>query len=114
MKCYQCVVQSSEEWPDGIPQDKLNDAVFIINGHSVCGILDHIDAVCAEPGSSGVTIARETPLDPERRERLKVSGRPLLHSFRPVEGHPDDDECTYRADGTDDTYCGEPRHRHLL
>lgn len=30
------------------------------------------------------------------------------HEFLGVSGHPDDDECTYRADGTDATYCGEP------
>ena len=35
------------------------------------------------------------------------------HEFRPVAGHPDDDECTHRADGTDATYCGQPRDRHL-
>lgn len=34
------------------------------------------------------------------------------HEFRPVAGHPDDDECTYRADGTDATYCGQPRAWH--
>ena len=34
------------------------------------------------------------------------------HLFEPVAGHPDDDECTYRSDGTDDTYCGEPESSH--
>ena len=34
------------------------------------------------------------------------------HEFLPVAGHPDDDECTYRSDGTDATYCGEPRAWH--
>lgn len=34
------------------------------------------------------------------------------HEFLPVNGHPDDDECTNRADGTDDTYCGEPEAAH--
>lgn len=34
------------------------------------------------------------------------------HDFLPVNGHPDDDECTHRADGTDATYCGEPRAAH--
>lgn len=34
------------------------------------------------------------------------------HDFLPVKGHPDDDECTYRADGTDDTYCGFSRAAH--
>lgn len=39
---------------------------------------------------------------------------PTTHDFLPVNGHPDDDECTYRSDGTDDTYCGEPREAHEL
>lgn len=34
------------------------------------------------------------------------------HDFLPVKGHPDDDECTYRADGTDATYCGKTRGEH--
>lgn len=34
------------------------------------------------------------------------------HEFLPVAGHPDDDECTHRADGTDATYCGRPRGEH--
>ena len=34
------------------------------------------------------------------------------HDFLPVMGHPDDDECTYRSDGTDDTYCGLPAEAH--
>ena len=28
------------------------------------------------------------------------------HSFVGVAGHSDDNECTHRSDGTDDTYCG--------
>lgn len=36
------------------------------------------------------------------------------HDFLPVAGHPDDDECTYRADGTDATYCGAPLLQHEL
>lgn len=34
------------------------------------------------------------------------------HDFLPVAGHPDDDECTHRADGTDATYCGRTRAEH--
>lgn len=34
------------------------------------------------------------------------------HPFLPVAGHPDDDECTHRGDGTDDTYCGRPEEDH--
>lgn len=34
------------------------------------------------------------------------------HEFLPVLGHPDDPECTYRADGTDATYCGQPWDQH--
>lgn len=33
------------------------------------------------------------------------------HDFQPVAGHPDDDECTYRSDGTDATYCGPHARR---
>jgi len=36
----------------------------------------------------------------------------LIHEFLPVNGHPDDDECAHRADGTDATYCGEPEAAH--
>lgn len=34
------------------------------------------------------------------------------HPFLPVAGVPDDDECTHRDDGTDDTYCGLPESDH--
>ncbi len=34
------------------------------------------------------------------------------HAFEPVAGHSDDDECTYRWDGTDRTYCGRPESAH--
>jgi len=36
----------------------------------------------------------------------------LDHAFLPVNGHPDDDECTNREDGTDAAYCGLPRAAH--
>jgi hypothetical protein len=38
--------------------------------------------------------------------------RVMDHDFLPVAGHPDDDECTHRSDGTDLTYCGEPEAAH--
>lgn len=44
-----------------------------------------------------------------------TSGRVLTlpdHAFWPVNGHPDDDECTHRQDGTDATYCGLPQRFH--
>lgn len=34
------------------------------------------------------------------------------HDFLPVAGHPDDNECTHREDGTDATYCGRPIEDH--
>lgn len=37
---------------------------------------------------------------------------PTGHEFIGVAGHPDDDECTYRADGTDATYCGARKESH--
>lgn len=42
----------------------------------------------------------------------RTFGGPDHHDFLPVRGHPDDDECTHRADGTDATYCGMSRARH--
>lgn len=45
-------------------------------------------------------------------QRLKPTEQALGHDFLPVNGHPDDDECTHRADGTDATYCGEPKAAH--
>jgi hypothetical protein len=36
----------------------------------------------------------------------------LDHIYQGVAGHPDDDECTFRADGTDETYCGRTRNQH--
>ena len=53
------------------------------------------------------TEARQTP---SREETAAVVE---YHEFLPVAGHPDDDECTYRADGTDATYCGLPRYAHV-
>ncbi|NKW34833.1 hypothetical protein GS942_23375 [Rhodococcus hoagii] len=38
--------------------------------------------------------------------------RITTHPFLSVAGHPDDDKCTHREDGTDNTYCGEPEHAH--
>lgn len=37
---------------------------------------------------------------------------PSGHDFLPVVGHPDDNECTFREDGTDRTYCGLTREAH--
>lgn len=34
------------------------------------------------------------------------------HLYEGVAGHPDDDECTHRSDGTDETYCGRPEAEH--
>lgn len=34
------------------------------------------------------------------------------HPFVGVKDSPDDDECTHRADGTDETYCSRPEIEH--
>lgn len=52
----------------------------------------------------------------------ELTSRPLIggeddmkdHDFLPVAGHPDDDECTHRSDGTDATYCGDKRAAHYV
>ncbi|GAA3218004.1 hypothetical protein ACFP63_08770 [Oerskovia jenensis] len=48
---------------------------------------------------------------PETPATLPVPD-PAGHEFIGVAGHPDDDECTYRADGTDRTYCGARKESH--
>lgn len=50
-------------------------------------------------------MTEQTPLTDERAQIGE-------HDFLPVAGHPDDDECTHRTDGTDATYCGQPRAWH--
>lgn len=45
-------------------------------------------------------------------ESMKWEPNPMSHDFKPVAGHPDDDECTDREDGTDATYCGLPKDAH--
>lgn len=48
------------------------------------------------------------------RLRAALDGRHIItdHFFQPVAGHPDDDECTHRSDGSDETYCGQPESDH--
>jgi hypothetical protein len=56
-----------------------------------------------------------TPLDRLRAMTptpVPTIERVMDHDFLPVAGHPDDDECTHRSDGTDLTYCGEPEAAH--
>lgn len=48
----------------------------------------------------------------EWRALSRTQEGPQGHAFQPVNGHPDDDECTHRADGTDATYCGHPKVAH--
>lgn len=62
-----------------------------------------------------LTKMSRTPIDPDVLDRVRAySGEPLPlgHLFIGVQGHLDDDECTYRSDGTDETYCGEPEIAH--
>ncbi|MGV8912217.1 MAG: hypothetical protein ACOH14_06315 [Rhodoglobus sp.] len=62
-----------------------------------------------------LAIAAKYPIDAELLDRARRHNGgylPLGHLFIGVAGHPDDDECTYRANGTDETYCGEPEANH--
>lgn len=56
------------------------------------------------------------PLEPEGDYASPREVEPVRatwgHGFLPVNGHPDDDECTHRSDGTDATYCGLPERDH--
>jgi hypothetical protein len=72
-----------------------------------------------EPTSSGedrfLATAAQFPIDPDlitRVEQRKGEVLSMGHHFIGVAGHPDDDECTYREDGTDRTYCGRTEGEH--
>lgn len=64
-------------------------------------VLDTVAALCNE-----LDVARSTLALVNRLRSVPD------HAFRPVSGHPDDDECTNRSDGTDATYCGLPLAEH--
>lgn len=62
-----------------------------------------------------LAIAARFPIEPELLDRIEThEGEPLPmgHHFIGVRNHPDDDECTFREDGTNATYCGEPEAAH--
>lgn len=48
----------------------------------------------------------------DQRTPFAENDAPSDHDFLPVTGHPDDDECTHRGDGTNATYCGRTRAEH--
>ena len=56
---------------------------------------------------SRVHLFKPVPPSPEEEQEE------VFHTFLPVNGHPDDDECAYRPDGTDVTYCGLPQSAHF-
>lgn len=61
---------------------------------------------CPRPLSEGGTVREWEATNMHIRTRITD------HDFLPVNGHSDDDECAYRADGTDATYCGESEQIH--
>ena len=68
---------------------------------------------CADDDSECIADAQEFVARVEElRAAVAVGEEPPDHVFLPVRGHPDDDECTHRSDGTDETYCGLPESAH--
>ena len=63
--------------------------------------IDDCPGVLPAPGS-----------DEARLANIRTGHPPLGHEFWGVAGHPDDDECTHREDGTDATYCGLTADEH--
>ncbi len=61
-------------------------------------------AIDPENGDLLPLITSETPATPPTVA--------LSHGFIGGAGHRDDDECTHREDGTDETYCGRLRSAH--
>ena len=62
-----------------------------------------------------LALAARFPIDPSLKGQIDAhegDSLSLGHYFLGVRGVPDDDECTYRSDGTDWTYCGETEAAH--
>jgi len=76
----------------------------------------HVLAVDTGSGAERfLALASQFPIDSDLLTRIEEHDGgplPLGHHFLGVAGHPDDDECTYRSDGTDETYCGSSEQYH--
>lgn len=90
-----------------------NAVDFSAHGRNVLAV---IRAVAADEGAARfLALSARFPVDPDvlaRARAYRGEPLPLGHLFIGVAGHPDDDECTYRSDGTASTYCGEPETAH--
>lgn len=101
--CSGCGGEVTEPSPDHAPAAVLG---------RVSGPMDRCRCLADDGALS--TGPAGSPEHPDKREAIAREAV-VDHDFLPVNGHPDDDECTHRADGTDVTYCGLPReaHEHL-
>jgi hypothetical protein len=68
-----------------------------------------VGPLLAPAGGETVTVDEAMRISREVAEAVLAAPD---HEFRSVNGLPDDDECTYRSDGTDATYCGRPARDH--
>jgi len=84
--------------------------------HIRYGYAPTMPAALAEAHAAALVIHRilMDEVHASRARRRVLAGQALDHDYIGVAGHPDDDECTHRADGTDATYCGEPDRHHAL
>jgi hypothetical protein len=65
---------------------------------------------CSAPVAA---VVQATPQRPEGDPAYRTTdGTVTDHPFIGVRGHPDDDECTNRSGGTDETYCGHTEAEH--
>lgn len=106
------------------PEERLLDAIFstpqsIIDARNLgrdyaMNPEDHDPAFAHEDMSDEATAFWEACHQQTRAVQRLVAAISPNHEFLPVAGHPDDDECTFREDGTDATYCGEPESEHNL
>lgn len=82
---------------------------FVMNVYTTC-------LLCEWESDHYKHISADDAVEDARRHIAEMhpepTDLPLGHGFLPVNGHPDDDECTHRSDGTDATYCGEPEAAH--
>lgn len=106
-------------WQPGNPADNeataelfLADALKAVPGHvreghrPDCTIVQDGECECLPPYAD-CTHPPTGPVTSPAREYV------YDHDFAGVAGHPDDDECTHRSDGTNATYCGLPAASHV-
>lgn len=100
-------------WPENVDH-VAHQAAMVVDALAQAGFdvmpptVHRVTVPDDEIGVEAMKVLNAHGITGEQYDRLVRSD----HDFLPVNGHHDD-ECTHRSDGTDATYCGEPKAWHL-